>query len=66
MSPNSILRHLRESQGISQAEVAFRLGCSISDIRYLEQEGNPVKGDVFLRLLKVYSTNVEEIINTLR
>lgn len=62
MSTNSILKGLRQKKHISKTEVAFKIGCSIMDINNIETEGYPITGELFLRLLSIYSTKIEEVI----
>ena len=63
MSPNKILKLLRIQRKISKAEVAFKVGCTIEDINEIENEGTPIMGDQFLKLLQIYNTSIHEIIN---
>jgi transcriptional regulator with XRE-family HTH domain len=63
MSPNSTLRLLRINNKISQAEAAFKLGCGFMEINNIESEGYPVTGDIFLKLLSIYSTRIEDVID---
>lgn len=62
MSTNSILKELRLKNQISKTEVAFKIGCSIKDINNIETKGYPITGELFLKLLSIYSTKIEEVI----
>lgn len=62
MSPNRTIKRIRIQKNISQAEIAYKLGCSIAEINEIETEGFPITGELFLRLLAIYSTNIEDII----
>ncbi len=44
MSPNNTLKVLRKNKKLSQAEVAYRIGCSIDVIKNIEKDGYPVPG----------------------
>ncbi len=63
MSPNTTLKLLRLKKKISKAEVAYKLGCNVIDITNIENDGYPITGDIFLRLLSIYSTKIEDIID---
>lgn len=63
MSPNTTLKLLRLKNKISKAEVAYKLGCNVMEITNIENDGYPVTGDTFLRLLSIYSTKIEDIID---
>lgn len=62
MSPNRTIKRIRINNNISQAEVAYKLGCSIAEINEIETEGSLITGELFLQLLSIYSTGIDDII----
>lgn len=62
MSPNRTIKRIRINNNISQAEVAYKLGCSIAEINEIETEGFLITGELFLQLLSIYSTSIDDII----
>lgn len=61
MSPNNTLKELRKSKSLSQAEVAYKLGCSIEFFKNIESDGYPIPGDLFLKILKLYDVSIQTL-----
>lgn len=61
MSINCIIKNLRINKGVSQAEVAYKLNLNIIEVSRFEEEGVPISGDLFLRLLAIYDSSLDEL-----
>jgi len=57
------MKLLRIQRKISKAEIAFKLGCTIEEIDEIENEGTPIMGGQFLKLLQIFHISIDEVIN---
>jgi transcriptional regulator with XRE-family HTH domain len=58
----SRLKELRETAGLSQRELARRVGQDQSNIRYWETTGKPPRSDVLVPLARELGVTVEELL----
>lgn len=56
------LRRLREAAGLSQRELAERIGLHHSNIGYWERSGNLPRSDVLAPMAKILGVGVDEIL----
>jgi transcriptional regulator with XRE-family HTH domain len=60
------LKALRESAGLSQRELAERIGEIHSNVHYWESSGNLPRSDVLLPMAKALGVTVEELLGEAR
>lgn len=56
------LRRLRETAGLSQRELADRLGLHHSNIGYWERSGNLPRSDVLAPMAKIFGVSVDDLL----
>ena len=57
------VRYLRQKEGISQEELAFRANLNLNSIRTLERGLNNVKIKTLYSIAKALNVKIEEILN---
>ncbi len=60
MTLNEKIHMIRLSKGMSQAELAFKTGYSISDIINLESKGNKISGYVLLKIIAAFDLSIND------
>ena len=56
------LKHLRVQSGISQAELAEMLGCSVPYLSYLENGHRTISFEMFIRILNIFEVSADELL----
>jgi transcriptional regulator with XRE-family HTH domain len=60
MTLNEKIHMIRLNKGMSQAELAFKTGYSISDIINFESKGNKISGYDLLKVIEAFELNLNE------
>ena len=60
MTINEKIYIIRINKGISQAELAYRTGFSIDDIKLFETNGTTISGYTLLKLLNAFKMKIKE------
>jgi transcriptional regulator with XRE-family HTH domain len=60
MTINEKIYMLRTQKGVSYAELAFKVGCSIDEIKKLETKGTKINGYTLLQVLSALNTTIEK------
>jgi len=63
MTLNEKIQLLRKKGGISQAELAFKIDCSIENIKDFETSGTKINGFILLRILENLDMTIDEFKN---
>lgn len=63
MTINEKIKLIRKSKGMSQAELAFKIKCSIKEINYIETGDTRINGFMLLQILTAFNISVEEFKN---
>lgn len=60
MTINEKIHFIRIKKGISQAELAYKTGCSINEIISFEKKGTIISGYVLLQLINAFDITLYE------
>lgn len=60
MTVNEKIKYVRKAKQISQAELAFKIDCSIEELRELENSSIKINGFLLLKILSALNLSVEE------
>lgn len=60
MTINKKLMDVRKSKKMSQAELAYKLDCSIEEIKWFETNGTQISGFLLLKILSAFNLTVED------
>lgn len=59
MTINEKIHMIRVSQGMSQAELAFKTGYTINDIILFEKNGTIITGYILLQIINAFNITVD-------
>lgn len=60
MTINEKIHSIRTKKGISRAELAYKIGCSIDEVINYETAGTKVNGFIFLQIISAFEMTIRE------